>query len=237
MPAAAERPTAPSSSEERLRRVPEGEAQLRLERYDAPGRPPRWIVYVGPTYDFAVTGDQPFDMTSNMHGVAGGSPASLRAVELALADAGVSPEDEVQFVGFSQGGMIAARAVESGQWNAVGLETYGGPVGNVDIPASVHGITVRHTDDLVPGTGGPDAPDSLVHVEQRAYPPGEPMPAIPAPAHQRSSYLATARQIDGAESELLRAEVARLNSFGADYLAAGGTVQLIEYRAVRVPEA
>lgn len=227
---------APTGSEDRLSRIPDGESQLRVERYEAEGMPPRWIVYVGPTADFALTGDEPFDMTANFHGVAGASPASLRALELALHDAGVSTEDEIHFVGFSQGGLIAARMIESGRWNAIGMESYGAPVGGVDLPAGIAGFNVRHTDDLVPATAGPDGDSELLVVERRAFLPGEPLPQIPAPAHQRESYAATARLIDTAESELLQRQTGRLDSFAAEYLAAGGRAEVFEYRAERITE-
>ena len=53
-------------------RVPRGdtEAQVRIERYGT-ADDPRWIVYVGGTVDFGLTaGEQPADMTSNLHGIA-----------------------------------------------------------------------------------------------------------------------------------------------------------------------
>lgn len=227
---------APTGSVDRLGRVPDGDAQLRIERYDSPGQPPRWIVYVGPTYDFVVTGAQPFDMTSNLHAVAGMSPAALRALDLAMLDAGVAASDDVQFVGFSQGGIIAARAASSGNWNAVGLETFGSPIGTIDIPDGVTGIAVRHTDDFVPATGGPDlADDDVLRVERRAYLPGDALPSIPAPAHQRASYLDTAAEVDAAQSQALTARNDELTAFAADYLDSGGELTVYEYRAIRLP--
>ena len=53
-------------------RVPRGDtaAQVRIERYGT-ADDPRWIVYVGGTVDFGLTaGEQPADMTSNLHGIA-----------------------------------------------------------------------------------------------------------------------------------------------------------------------
>lgn len=225
---------APAGSAERLARIPDDANQIRIERYTAPGEPARWAVYVSPTVTFDVTGSEPFDMTANMAGVADRSPASLRAVEAAMREAGVAATDEVQFIGYSQGGMVAARATESGAWNAVGLETYGAPIGNVAIPEGVHGLTVRHTDDLVPATAGPDARDALVHVERRAFGAGDELPHLAVPPHQKESYVATARMIDAAESALVRDEANRLTRFGQDYLDAGGTVTVFEFRAERV---
>ncbi|WP_294179578.1 hypothetical protein [uncultured Schumannella sp.] len=225
---------APSGSAERLERIPDEANQIRIERYTAPGEPARWAVYVSPTVTFDVTGSEPFDMTANMAGVAGTSPASLRAVEAAMAEAGVAATDQVQFIGYSQGGIVAARAAESGAWNTVGLETYGAPIGNVEIPEGVHGLTVRHTDDLVPATAGPDGRDALVHVERRAFAPGDELPHLAVPPHQKESYAATARMIDDAESALVQDEVTRLTRFGQDYLDQGGELTVFEFRAERV---
>ena len=225
---------APQGSADRLARIPDDANQIRIERYTAPGEPARWAVYVSPTVTFDTSGSEPFDMTANLAGVAGKSPASLRAVEAAMREAGVAASDEVQFIGYSQGGMVAARAAESGDWNTVGLETYGAPIGNVEIPDGVRGLTVSHTDDLVPATAGPDHRDTLVHVERRAFAPGDDLPHLAVPPHQKESYAATARMIDDAESALVRDEVSRLTRFGQDYLDVGGQLTVFEFRAERV---
>ncbi len=96
--------SAPAGAVQRLDRIPEGN-QVRIERYDAPDQPPRYVVYVGPTETFSpARGDEPWDLTSNVGGVGGESVGSFRASELAMRDAGIMAGDPVQFVGFSQAG-------------------------------------------------------------------------------------------------------------------------------------
>ncbi len=178
--------TAPLGAEERLARVPEGD-QVRVEKYEAPGLPTRWIVYVGPTESFSpVASDEPWDLTSNFAGIAGLPAGSLRATELAMQEAGISEGDEVQFVGYSQGGLIAARLAGSDRWDAVSLETYGAPTGSVALPAELPGIAVRHTDDLVPALARPASalrptPDRATGAIRMGdpFPTGEPLPCPP----------------------------------------------------------
>jgi hypothetical protein len=225
----------PQGAVERLARVPEHE-QVRIERYDVPGAPPRFIVYVGPTETFSpVAADEPWDLTSNVTGVAGLSSGSLRATEAAMHDAGVRAGDAVQFVGFSQGGLVAARLAGSGDWNAAGLETYGAPSGDISLPPGLAGMAVRNSDDFVPALGGPQRDHHLLQVERRAFAPGSEIPTeLPAPAHQRSAYVATATEIDRAESSAVREQVAAMDDFTRQYTQQqGSAVTVTVYHAER----
>jgi len=225
----------PQGAVERLARVPEND-QVRIERYDAPGEPPRFVVYVGPTETFSpVARDEPWDLTSNVAGVAGLESGSIRATAAAMREAGIGSGDAVQFVGFSQGGLVAARLAASGDWNASGLETYGAPAGNVHLPPGLHGLAVRNSDDFVPALAGPQLDHTLVQVERRAFEPGAAIPTeLPAPAHQRSAYVATATEIDRAGSQVVRDQVAALDAFTAEYTGrAGSRVTVMMYHAER----
>jgi hypothetical protein len=227
----------PSGVADRFARIPEGD-QVRIERYEAPGEPPAWLVYVGPTETFSpVAGDEPWDQTSNIAAVAGQSAGSIRATELAMAEAGIRPGDDVQFMGYSQGGLVAARLAGSGTWNVVGLETFGAPTGSIELAAGLPGIAVRHTDDLVPALGGPHPVSGQLQLEREAYPRGVPIPDDePLPAHQRSAYQATAQAIDQATSAEVRAELARLDAVPQEYAARpGSTVTTWTFHAERVP--
>lgn len=234
-----ERPTAtaPSGAQQRLERVPD-EEQVRIERYTAPGEPPRYVVYVAPTQTFSPTaGEEPWDLTSNVAGVAGLPAGSIRATEQAMADAGISADSEVVLVGFSQGGLVADAVAASGNWNAVGLETYGDPGGGIELPEGIRGVAVRHSDDFVVATGGAQQPTDRTIVERRAYPEGATIPTdLPAPAHQRRAYAETARLLDAAESPEVRAELDALDAFTHEYTAREGSqITTFSYRAERVP--
>jgi hypothetical protein len=230
----------PSGVGDRLDRIPEGD-QVRIERYEVPDGPPRFVVYVGPTETFSPSADtEPWDLTSSVAGVAGLSAGSYRATELAMLDAGVRPGDEVQFVGFSQGGLVATLLAASGDWNAVGLETHGAPTGNIELPDGLAGMAVRNTDDLVPALAGPQRDQSLLQVEREAFVGDRPVPTgVGAPAHQRSAYAETAALIDGAESAAVREQIARMNAFTADYATVpGSTLTVMTYHGERIaPEA
>jgi hypothetical protein len=227
--------SAPSGSVERLSRVPEGN-QVRIERYDAPGEPSRFVVYVGPTETFSpIADDEPWDLTSNVDGVAGLDAGSLRATELAMHDAGIRGDDEVQFIGFSQGGLVATRLAASGDWNAMGLETYGAPAGGIALPAGLDGMAIRNTDDFIPALAGPQLDHHLLQVERRAFAEGSPIPMTePAPAHQREAYVATATVVDAASSEAVREQIAAMDAFTSDYADRdGSSITVMTYHAER----
>ena len=154
-----------------------------------------------------------------------------------MADAGITADDEVVLVGFSQGGLVADAVAASGRWNAVGLETYGDPGGGIELPEGIRGVAVRHSDDFVVATGGPQGPTDRTIVERRAFAEGAELPTDElAPAHQKRAYAETARMLDEARSPELRRELDALDSFARDYARRdGATVTTFSYRAERVP--
>jgi hypothetical protein len=225
----------PAGVRERLDRIPEVN-QVRIEKYEADGMPPRYTVYVGPTETFSPYAvDEPWDSTSNTYGVAGLSAGSFRAVELAMADAGIRSGDEVVLTGFSQGGLVATMVAASGDWNVVGLETHGAPAGNIPLPSGIAGMAIRNTDDLVPALAGPQLEHDLLQVERRAFREGVEIPTEEgAPAHQRSGYEGTASAVDDADSDVVRDQIGILDAFATDYLdRPGGTATVITYHARR----
>jgi hypothetical protein len=226
---------APSGSVERLSRVPEGN-QVRIERYDAAGEPPRFVVYVGPTETFSpIAAGEPWDLTSNVVGVAGLDAGSLRATELAMHDAGIRSDHEVQFIGFSQGGLVATRLAASGAWNATGLETYGAPAGGIALPEGLAGMAIRNSDDFIPALAGPQLDHHLLQVERRAFADGSPIPTTePAPAHQREAYVATATVVDAARSTAVRDQIAAMDAFTSDYADRdGSSITVMTYHGER----
>ncbi|MEO6534078.1 MAG: hypothetical protein ABIO06_10955 [Pseudolysinimonas sp.] len=229
----------PVGAAERLERVPEGD-QVRIEKYEAPGAPNRFVVYVGPTETFSPVADhEPWDLTSNVGGVGGLDIGSFRATELAMHDAGIGSGDQVQFVGFSQGGLIATMLAGSGEWNAAGLETFGAPAGNIELPEGLSGMAVRNTDDFIPLLAGPQLDHHLLQVERRAFADGTPLPTYhAAPAHQRDAYMATATAVDQATSAAVRDQSAALNAFTADYASRpGSTTTAMTYHGERLPQS
>lgn len=224
---------------ERLERVPEVN-QVRVEKYDVPGAPSRFVVYVGPTETFSpLSTTEPWDLTSNVGGVGGLDVGAYRASELAMQDAGVTASSPVQFVGFSEGGLIASMLAGSGEWNAAGIQTFGAPAGNIELPDGLSGMAVRNSDDFIPMLAGPQLDHHVLQVERRAFVAGEPLPTYhAAPAHQRDAYMATAAVVDAASSVSVREQSAALDAFTGDYVSQqGSSITVTSYHAERVADS
>ncbi|MEO6943395.1 MAG: hypothetical protein ABI053_01630 [Lacisediminihabitans sp.] len=85
-----EGPPPPTGFEDRAKRIPTGRDQIRIDRYSEPGQPDRFEVYLGGTIDGSVVaGSEPWDMTSNLTAVAGGTAGSLAATKQAMVQAGI----------------------------------------------------------------------------------------------------------------------------------------------------
>lgn len=190
--------------------------QVRIERYDTVDGP-RWIVYSAGTVEFGTTpAEEPYDMTSNVHGVADASllgdlvrlpeerAASERAVRQAMAAAHVAPGDPVIVVGHSAGGMVAANLAADPDLDVVAAVNLGGPAAQVstgDTPV----LSVAHSEDLVPATGGSGvAAGGRIEVERSlgARAPGQ---GASFPAHALAEYQDTARLIDRSDDPRLGA--------------------------------
>jgi hypothetical protein len=138
-------------------RIPDGAepgGQVRIERY--PGADgPRWIVYIGGTVTFARdSGDEPFDLASDVLGVAHRPTDSERAVLQAMDEAGVGRDEPVLLVGHSQGALNAVRVAQDGGYEVGGVVQFGGPTGQIALPADVPVLALEHDQDLVPVLGG-----------------------------------------------------------------------------------
>lgn len=190
--------------------------QVRIERYDTVDGP-RWIVYSAGTVEFGTTpAEEPYDMTSNVHGVADASllgdlvrlpeerAASERAVRQAMAAAHVAPGDPVIVVGHSAGGMVAANLAADPDLDVVAAVNLGGPAAQVstgDTPV----LSVAHSEDLVPATGGSGvAAGGRIEVE-RSLGARAPGPGASFPAHALAEYQDTARLIDRSDDPRLGA--------------------------------
>ncbi|TPW77761.1 hypothetical protein [Schumannella soli] len=223
---------------ERLERVPD-EGIIRIEKHSVPGEPPRYVVYVPPTQTFSPESTtMPFDLTSNVGGVADDDAGSIRAVEQAMRHAGITSLDEVQLTGFSQGGLVAGRLAQSADWNVVGVETWGGPTRNIDYPPGVAGYDVHHSDDPIHALSGYQVDTDRLRVEQQARADGFAPDEKVVPAHQRDSYVDTAIDMQKAASPQLRRELDRIESFTGDYARQSGyRIDSYDYDSYRVDGA
>lgn len=208
----------PQSVGDLAARVPAPSAdgpQIRVERYGE-GDDRRFIVYIGGTVELGpVAGEQPFDNTSNVHGVAddagigalrlsgADSGAGERAVREALRDAGMRPGDPLLAVGYSGGGAIAAQLAADPELGAVGAVSLGGPVASAPTAPGVPLLAVEHEEDFVPATGGSGHPAAeRVTVSRSALEPGSRYDAL-FPAHQLARYRETALLVDESDEERL----------------------------------
>lgn len=193
--------TAVSGFADRAARVPTRDGQIRVDRMHREGEEDSFEVYIGGTIAFSLeAGAEPFDMTSNLVGVAGGDSASYRAVQQSLEAAGAVSGSSIAVTGYSQGGLVAAQLASSGHYRVRGLLTLGAPVGQVSVPASVPWVALEHTDDLVPATGGTWRSNDPVVIRRRALDPSPARDNLMFPAHQLSHYRETAALADAAEA-------------------------------------
>lgn len=224
---------------ERLDRIPDAAAsehgeQIRIDRYSSPGVPDRFDVFIGGTADFSpVTGDEPFDMTSNVAALTPLPAGSYRALELSLAQAGMTSASEVVFTGHSQGATLAMALAASGDYNTVGVLAVGGPFGAVDVPAGIPVIEIEHTDDLVTVLGGARADRDSVVVSREAFGVNAAPTGVPVAAHHLEVYRETAVLAERSGDERLRSAMRVLDAFG-EHPGEAATVTSTTYLAERV---
>lgn len=182
-----------SSIAERVGRIPPGETPIRIERFVSADGSFDTDVYIAGTEDWGVgISGGAFNMRSNLALVGGMSAASMVAVGAAMKQVGVRPGDRVTFVGHSQGGLIATRLAESGQYETTGLVTVGAPLGAFPVTGDYPAVTVSHTDDVVPGLAGHQRPTKAVGIEAAS---GAQLGDVLG-AHSRERYLHTAEAAD-----------------------------------------
>lgn len=223
-------PPPPQSFEERAQRIPTGENQIRIDRYSETGQPDRFEVYLGGTIDGSiVAGREPWDMTSNLTAVAGGTAGSLAATKQAMALAGIDSSTPVTFTGYSQGGLLSAMLASSGDYDTKGLFTLGGPAGQVSVPHDIPYVALEHADDLVPATGGVWKSSDPLLVTRTVYAGQADVGDAFLPAHELSNYLETARLADASDEQRLVAARDTLHQFSNGT----GSVQSSYFHAVR----
>lgn len=221
----------PHGARERLARIPSGIGQVRVERYPMPSAPARVEVYIGGTVNGSVTaGTEPWDMTSNLHGAASAQPASLRAVEQAMQQAGVQAGDRVAVTGYSQGALVGALLASEGDYRVDFLLEAGGPSGQVPVPEHVTHVRLDHSADPVTALGGDVRGEHTIQVRRDGVP--DPGGAV-LPAHDLDFYLQTAALADASADSRLADALAATDR----KLAAADTGTATTWRGRRVSGA
>jgi hypothetical protein len=137
------------------------------------------------------------DLGTNLRALANQSSVFERGALQALRQAGVRPSEPIMVVGYSQGGLIAARLagrLQAGsEFTVTHLVTAGAPVGLAPVPRSVSVLSLQNRGDVVPELDGADNPRRADWITaQTAH--GQ---SSVLGKHSLSSYLAGARDLDG----------------------------------------
>lgn len=219
----------PRTIADRVGRIPEPTAPIRIERYTAPDGSVHVEVYLAGTDTGATLGgDRPWDMASNLALIADRPSSSEQAVRAALRAEGVTDQTPIVFTGYSQGGAIATRLAESGDFRTVGLVTVGAPSGAMPIAGNYPAIVIEHREDLVPVLSGVRRDTNAVVVRADGI-TGEVEAGQALPAHDLDRYITTALRADAHDDSSLQSAIDALPTIPVT------TGDAVIYTATRVP--
>ena len=122
-----------------------------------------WTVLI-PGTQSAPPADHPWDGRTDVELIAGQADGATAAVERALADSGVGPDEPVTLVGHSLGGIAAAalvsRAGLAERYRIGGLVTAGSPTGLLTTPPGVPALHLENPEEIVSHTDGRSASEN-----------------------------------------------------------------------------
>ncbi|MFC8943729.1 alpha/beta fold hydrolase, partial [Streptomyces griseoincarnatus] len=122
-----------------------------------------WTVLV-PGTQSTLPADHPWDGRTDLELMAGQANGATAAIEQALADSGVGPDEPVTLVGHSLGGIAAtalvARAGFAERYRVGGLVTAGSPTGLLATPPGVPVLHLETPEELVSHTDGRSAAEN-----------------------------------------------------------------------------
>jgi hypothetical protein len=194
--------TAPQTLEDRVRRIPDGDTHIRIERFGG-----RIELYLSGT-NFVGGPTDPWNAMSNLDLARTASSASLVAVRRALAEAGVTRATPITMTGHSQGGLIALALAESREFRVDGVITVGTPAGIIGDTPGIPTIHLIHPTDPVPPLGGVVSHTSTTWVVE---------PDVGGTLfdfHHNSAYVASAGHVDELDDSEVERLLARVNSSG-----------------------
>lgn len=202
-----------STVRDHISRIPPEDAAGSKIRIDAVERPDGTIgatVYIGGTEG---TDGQSFDNLSNIVASMGQGSGSQRAVEQAirefLEEAGLPMDTPLTLVGYSQGGLDAARVQECGRWNVQGILTVGSPGTWIDAPDDVAHLAIEHDDDFIVALNGTQGTDTDAVRVSRTLLDGRIGDGIFA-AHHIEDYVETAALVDSSTDRAVQKEAEAL---------------------------
>lgn len=204
------------------------EGQITVLRHDTPdvdGTTTRsWSVIIRGTQQWGAGGTNPQDMLTNFQAVSGADSDQRRAVLAAMDMAGIAPGENVELVGHSQGGIIAAQlgsdpdVVE--HYSVSSVLTAGSPTAASPPAPGVSALHLENTRDLVPALDGAanraDSDTLTVHFDGAHYPPEVAPDGVPT-AHDLGTYRTLMESIEGGESgDVYEWEEHRRHSLGLE---------------------
>ncbi len=196
---------APRTLVDRSARIPVGDDQVRIDRFDSDDGS-RFEVYIAGT-NFSTGPENPWWAGSNVDFLRTGQSRSLSATETALREAGVTHETPLVITGHSQGGLIAVALASSGRFTVDAVFTIGAPTGVVADAPGVPTIHVAHPEDPVPALGEGARNTSgttwLVHTEPRV---------LGAEAHRVENYRSSAAAIARLDDSAMRSLESRIHA-------------------------
>ena len=200
---------------------------VRVEQIEGEDGSVRHIVYIPATTSQSMrAGAETTDNTTNVETAAGHESAQHVIVREAIEAAGISPDEEVMLVGYSQGGLVAGSLAADPEFrrrvNVTTIFTVGAPVSDFPPADGIDMLSVEHAQDLIPDLdGGRNADASnwttlevdLDEAAQRAALARRGMPqadidrllAGPTAAHAGALYDSTIRGLDRSADPALRA--------------------------------
>ena len=178
-----------------------------------------WVVVVPGTQEWSPQpGADPFDLTTDVRALTGGTTVAAAGVAAALevarsrAGARSTPADPVLLVGHSQGGILAAGLASDPGFTRRNRVTHvltsGSPVGLFPVPSTTRVLSVERGDDPVPRLDLTPNPDRSSWVTVRT--PADGLP-VDVRAHRLEGYVTTLRVAEGAP----RGTVAGLDAWQA----------------------
>ena len=186
---------APSNLQRIASRLQDTSGNIRIEGY-ATNNGRVLVVYLPGTANWNPAGKgSAFDLESDLELLADKHNSnSVRAANAALSAFGAKEDDRLIFVGYSQGGMVAAELAET-KPNVSGLITLGSPIAQSNFQPNLPVLSIEHTNDVVPACSGKTNPLTDNWVTASRHLDLEPGQSI-GEAHKISNYVATAGLAD-----------------------------------------
>ncbi len=193
-------------------RQPADQGMVELLRHDTESASGRvttsWSVLIRGTKEWTLGADNPQDMLTNLQEV-GGDPSDQRTAVLASMEmAGVQPDEPVELVGHSQGGIVAANLAAdpnfTSQYAVASVLTAGSPVALAAKAApKVRSLHLENLSDAVPAVDGKANPQRKGHVTVYFHPDLAPADASP---HSVDTYQNAAAALDRGEAQSERVQ-------------------------------